>query len=482
MRTASSETEPATARSAKSSKNGASVYERSETIPSATHPTSELSKKKLDKVLTEGDAEAAAVVQGAVEEFASELATVLERLLKLKAWRDTERVVVGGGLRDSRIGELAIARAALSLKGSGQTIDVKPIQHHPDEGGLIGAAHLVPSWMFEGHDAILAVDIGGSNIRVGTVEINRKKNGRIADAKVHEFDLWCHADEATKPSREDAVKRLHDMLARLVRHADKEHLKLAPFVGIACPGVITSDGHIERGGQNLPGNWESNRFNLPARVRELLPNIGKHETTIVMHNDAVVQGLSELPFIQDVTHWAVLTIGTGLGNASFTNAKDASGKPVSLSSVFASLVAVIGHLGSADAADLAGSAFERRSTAVGDGSALRTEKHAGLRDAYAHVDGDASRVHRRASRVDRRRRSRLALDDVVVIHCERAARQHEGERLGDQQAGARHQKFPETTTPAGDGETKAWTLAASGSLRRVKSSATPPPTPTSPTP
>ena len=131
---------------------------------------------------------------------------------------------------------------------------------------------------------------------------NRKKNGRIADAKVHEFDLWCHAEEATKPSREDAVKRLHDILARLVRHADKEHLKLAPFVGIACPGVIAPDGHIERGGQNLPGNWESNRFNLPARIRELLPNIGKHETTIVMHNDAVVQGLSELPFIQDVTH------------------------------------------------------------------------------------------------------------------------------------------------------------------------------------
>ena len=38
-----------------------------------------------------------------------------------------------------------------------------------------------------------------------------------------------------------------------------------------------------------------------------------------MHNDAVVQGLSELPFMQDVDHWGVLTIGTGLGNARFTN-------------------------------------------------------------------------------------------------------------------------------------------------------------------
>jgi hypothetical protein len=40
---------------------------------------------------------------------------------------------------------------------------------------------------------------------------------------------------------------------------------------------------------------------------------------VLMHNDAVVQGLSELPFMRDVKHWGVLTIGTGLGNVSFTN-------------------------------------------------------------------------------------------------------------------------------------------------------------------
>jgi hypothetical protein len=38
-----------------------------------------------------------------------------------------------------------------------------------------------------------------------------------------------------------------------------------------------------------------------------------------MHNDAVVQGLSEVPNMQDVARWGVLTIGTGLGNARFTN-------------------------------------------------------------------------------------------------------------------------------------------------------------------
>ena len=42
---------------------------------------------------------------------------------------------------------------------------------------------------------------------------------------------------------------------------------------------------------------------------------------MVMHNDAVVQGFSEVPYMKDVDRWGVLTIGTGLGNARFTNRK-----------------------------------------------------------------------------------------------------------------------------------------------------------------
>ena len=40
-----------------------------------------------------------------------------------------------------------------------------------------------------------------------------------------------------------------------------------------------------------------------------------------MHNDGVAQGLSQVPYMQDVDHWGVLTIG--LGNARFTNRKPA---------------------------------------------------------------------------------------------------------------------------------------------------------------
>jgi hypothetical protein len=37
----------------------------------------------------------------------------------------------------------------------------------------------------------------------------------------------------------------------------------------------------------------------------------------------VVQGLSEVPNMADVSHWGVMTLGTGLGNARFTNRTDA---------------------------------------------------------------------------------------------------------------------------------------------------------------
>ncbi|UQR60280.1 ROK family protein [Bradyrhizobium sp. C-145] len=277
----------------------------------------DISKKELDAILLGDDTDAWAVVQSAIEDFAQELAHVTRRFLKTKAWEKTERIVVGGGFSNSRLGELAIARAEIILKAENFKIEMLPIHQHPDDAGLIGALHLAPSWIFEAHDSILAVDVGGTNIRCGIVETRRKKAPDLSKACVWKSELWRHADD--EPSREEAVKRLVKMLKDLTTKAENEGFKLAPFIGIACPGVIESDGSIVKGAQNLPGNWESSKFNLPAILVEAIPQIGEHDTTIVMHNDGVVQGLSEVPFMKDVKRWGVLTIGTGLGNARFTN-------------------------------------------------------------------------------------------------------------------------------------------------------------------
>jgi predicted NBD/HSP70 family sugar kinase len=278
-----------------------------------------ISKNTLDEALTGDDISAAALVHGAIEEFAQELAYVTGRFLKTKAWADTERIVVGGGFRQSRVGELAIARTDILLKAEGLEVDLVPIRFHPDDAGLIGCLHLAPSWIFEAHDSILAVDIGGTNIRCGVVETRWKKAPDLSKASVWKSELWRHADD--EPTREGTVKRLVKMLKELIDAADAEGLKLAPFIGIACPGVINEDGSIEKGAQNLPGNWESSKFNLPASLVEAIPQIGDHDTAVLMHNDGVAQGLSEVPFMQDVKRWGVLTVGTGLGNARFTNRK-----------------------------------------------------------------------------------------------------------------------------------------------------------------
>ena len=281
-------------------------------------PSEDLTRKQLDALLTKGDPEAAGILQGAIEDFAQELALVIRRFLKLKGWRDTERIVVGGGFRASRVGELAIGRASVILRADNIDVELMPIRHEPDEAGLIGTVHLAPSWMFKAHEAILGVDIGGTNIRAGVVDLNMKKAPDLSKADVWKFELWRHADEE-KIKREDAVEGLVEMLESLIANAKKEELKLAPFIGIGCPGMIEEDGSIDRGAQNLPGNWASSRFHLPASLHEAIPKIGADDTTIVMHNDAVVQGLSQVPFMTDVKHWGVLTIGTGLGNARFTN-------------------------------------------------------------------------------------------------------------------------------------------------------------------
>lgn len=291
--------------------------------PFGDKPSSEISRKKLGAVLSKGEPEAAAVIHGAVEHFAQQFRGVIRRFLKLKSWRDTECIIVGGGFRASRIGELAIARTNLLLKEDGIETDLTLIHNDPDEAALIGTGHLLPAWMIEGYDAMLAADIGGTNLRAGVVELNLSKAKDLSKARVVDFKLWCHAGEENV-KRGHAVEELVSMFTALMK--ENKALRLAPVIGLGCPGVIREDGSIERGAQNLPGNWESSNFNLPREIREHIPRIGEHETAVVMHNDAVVQGLSEIPRMTERERWGILTIGTGLGNARFTNRAQSKGK------------------------------------------------------------------------------------------------------------------------------------------------------------
>ena len=135
---------------------------------------------------------------------------IIRCFLKLKEWRGTERIVFGGGLRGSRVGELAVGRTAVLLHADAVKVDLLPIRHDPDEAGLIGGAHLAPSWIFAGHDSIQAMDIGGTNARVGIVALNLKRAANLSRAAVTHSETWRHRDG--KPTRDQAVERLASML------------------------------------------------------------------------------------------------------------------------------------------------------------------------------------------------------------------------------------------------------------------------------
>lgn len=281
-------------------------------------PSARLSKKTLDRALRGRAAtEAGDLLRGAIEEFAVELTVVIERFMRQKAWSGVQRIVVGGGFPESEVGELAILQAAALCHVAEIPVELARLRHEPDDGGLIGWVHLAPPHFVEHSDALLALDIGGTNVRCGIVKFRRGKAADLSRAKVVRRSKWRHADD--EPSRTALVDGLVAMLTDMIEWAGRQRIRLAPFVGIACPGLIREDGSIARGAQNLPGNWAADTFHLPTALREKLPVIGQDATQVLMHNDAVVQGLSELPFMRDVKRWAVLTIGTGLGNASFVN-------------------------------------------------------------------------------------------------------------------------------------------------------------------
>jgi len=193
-----------------------------------------LTKKKLDDLLARGNPEATGIIQGAIEEFSQEFALVIRRFLKLKDWKETERIVVGGGFRASRVGELVIGRTSVVLKADKIDVELVPLHNDPNEAGLIGAVHLAPAWTFKAFDAILGVDIGGTNIRAGVVQLNLKKAPDLSKTKVWKFALWRHGDE-DGIKREYAVESLAEMLKGLIQAANKKGMKLAPFIGIGWP-------------------------------------------------------------------------------------------------------------------------------------------------------------------------------------------------------------------------------------------------------
>lgn len=274
-----------------------------------------LTKSAMEKLLRKGSAAESGVIQSAINDFAERFVQVIEKYRKSdKEWKKVKSIVVGGGLSGSPIGKLAIGRAQALLSKKNRKIVLHRISSHPDDAALIGGLQLIPAWFLAGFDTAFAVDIGGSNVRIGAVRYKINRKMQISRSTVVYREHWAYAKESV--GRQHILDFITGKLDKAVKWSKRKGLKPAPFVGVACPGRIRADGTVDRGAQNLPGKWESEHFSLPQYIRENLQILPKQDTIVVMHNDAILQGLSELEKIGDEP-WAVLTIGTGLGNGSF---------------------------------------------------------------------------------------------------------------------------------------------------------------------
>ncbi|GAB6194811.1 ROK family protein [Lysobacter xanthus] len=273
-------------------------------------------KALLERVLLGGDPDASHLLHIAVEEYAQGFADVVRFFLAKPQWEGVERIVVGGGFPFKGFGGLAVRRTARIVRTRRVPVELQVLGQDLDEGGMIGWVHALAPATTRGYQAFLGVDIGGTHVRCAIVEhrLRRAADGSKACATDHM--QWRHGDDA--PSRDELVLRIAGMLNGLAAEARTLGLSLAPVVGVACPGRIEPDGDLAEGTQNLPGDW-SPPFNLPRELAKKLDRIDGRTPEVLMHNDAVVQGLSDAFRVKDARRWGVLTIGTGLGNASYTN-------------------------------------------------------------------------------------------------------------------------------------------------------------------
>lgn len=148
-------------------------------------------------------------------------------------------------------------------------------------------------------ELILAVDVGGTNIRVGAVDLS----GRI----LHKLDFPTEASRGRERVTEHILSSIHGILGGF---PEGEFQVVGGGFGI--PGAIDLDRGIISESPNLPG-WED--FDIRSRLQEGL------RMPVFIENDANALALGEgwLGAARDVRDFCCLTLGTGVGGAIVLN-------------------------------------------------------------------------------------------------------------------------------------------------------------------
>ncbi len=253
-------------------------------------------------------------IEKALVKMGQNLGRVLERLTNWSYWKNTEEVFIGGGLSEGVSGDILIREAKSYLsKNKENSIELKKIHYHPSVAGLIGTTYFLPQKVRG--DTILAVDLGGGNLRTGLIT----STPNMKETLVHYTNLlnWRTLDLDKKSLVDLIVQEVLDCL-KVGKQLD---IKISEYGGIAIPALLDDEGFITGKDRNLPGDWTKTDFHMPSIIENKIKERGFKPMKFIAQNDVVCQGLSELPFMQDVKEWGILTVGTGLGNARFRTHK-----------------------------------------------------------------------------------------------------------------------------------------------------------------
>ena len=230
--------------------------------PFGDTPSEEISKKQLDKVLAEGDAEAAGVVHGAIEEFAQEFAAVIRRFLRLKEWRTRSASSSAAACARAASASSRSAATAVVLKAGGHAVELQPDPQRARPGGphrRRASRALVDPRRPRQHP-------GGRHRR----QQHPRRHRRAArEEEPRSLRSRGRALRALAPSRRRArsAKMRSSGSSRCSTISSsaprKDGLKLAPFIGIGCPGVIRR-GRLDRARRPEPARQLGDEELQPA--------------------------------------------------------------------------------------------------------------------------------------------------------------------------------------------------------------------------
>jgi len=139
--------------------------------------------------------------------------------------------------------------------------------------------------MFMVGNKIIAVDLGGTNTRVGLVKGNR---------------VLKYIKEKTPDNKKDLMKLLSGLIRGLIS-------KDVKGIGVASPGPL-KDGIIKN-----PPNLPVRNFN----IKKFLEN--EFKVRVAVANDADCVALSEARFGFKKKNFVILTLGTGIGGGIVIN-------------------------------------------------------------------------------------------------------------------------------------------------------------------